>query len=274
LSNSICFFYFFENEKVQGIMIVIVSFSAIVNAYTVQEIHMLRCLTYISQRYFAPGRSLVISSPSNYRDVQQELIADIHLTAIWPVVVSFDDNISKPNKTGLIDKDGSYFILITDGNTEHFLAEINGLAFVGRKFTRIWNAEARFFVAGTIYFSVFQQMYIFDLFSRLRIYNCIITSQENYVINKEYMTPINVNNVDTGIKLGVYTWFPYQTSDRCTAVNYITLLDSWVTSTQGHFTQKTDLFPVKITNNLNKCPMKVVVRNGRWHFTTVYVKHQ
>jgi hypothetical protein len=82
---------FLQNEKIQGIMLVIVFFSAIVSALTVQEIHMLRCLTYISHRYFAPGRSLVISSPSNYRDVQQELIAEIHRTAIWPVVVCVDD---------------------------------------------------------------------------------------------------------------------------------------------------------------------------------------
>jgi hypothetical protein len=89
-------------------MLVIIFFSAIVNALTVQAIHIVRCLTYISHRYFAPGRSLVISSPSNYLDVQQELIAEIHRTAIWPVVVSVDDNISKPNRKDLTDKDGSY----------------------------------------------------------------------------------------------------------------------------------------------------------------------
>jgi hypothetical protein len=92
---------------------------------------------------------------------------------------------------------------------EGFLAEINRLALVGGKFTRIWNAEARFIVVGTNGFSIFQQMYIFDLFSRIRIHNCINISQENDVINTEYRRPMNVNNVDTGINMGVYTWFPY-----------------------------------------------------------------
>jgi hypothetical protein len=51
---------------------------------------------------------------------------------------------------------------------------------------------------------------------------------------------MNVNNVDTGMNLGMYTWFSYQSSDRCTVVNYITLLDSWVISAQGHFTNDND----------------------------------
>jgi len=91
------------------------------------------------------------------------------------------------------------------------------------------------------------------------------------VIDKEYSRPIIVNYVDTGTILGVYTWFPYQSSDRCTDVNDITLLDSWVTSAQGHFTKNTDLFPRKISNNLNRCPMKAVVRDSHWDFTTRYV---
>ena len=75
-------------------MLVILLFSAITNgsllpstSLTLQEIHLVRCLIHISHRYFAPGRSLVISSPATYGDVQQELIAEIHRTSIWPAVV-------------------------------------------------------------------------------------------------------------------------------------------------------------------------------------------
>jgi len=95
-------FFFLQNEKYKVILLVILLFSAITNgallpttSLTLQEIHLVRCLTYISHRYFAPGRSLVISSPSAYRDVQHELIADIHRISIWPVVVTVDGNINK-----------------------------------------------------------------------------------------------------------------------------------------------------------------------------------
>ena len=253
-------------------------FSAIANgdllpttALTLEEFHLVRCLTHISHRYLRSGRTLVISSPSTYRDMQLELIAEIHRTALWPVVVTVDGNISKPNKTEFIDRDGSYIILIPDGNINRFRAEFIGLAMGRSKFTRIWDSEARFVVAGANEYSKLHRTQIFEFFSKHRIYNCIIINQEHFEKEKEYSRPTNINDVDTGMKLGVYTWFPYQSSDRCTEVNDITLLDSWVISAQGYFTENTDLFPVKIKKNLYGCPMKAVVRNGHNYFTTNYV---
>jgi len=69
----------------------------------------------------------VISPPSNYRDVQQELIADIQRTAIWPVVVNVDGKINIPEKSDFKDRDGSYIILIPHGNIDSLHAEISGL---------------------------------------------------------------------------------------------------------------------------------------------------
>ena len=215
----------------------------------------------------------MISSPATYRDVQQELIVEIHSTAIWPVVVIVDGNISKTDKTEFIDTDDSYIILIPDGNINSFMAEMTGLAEGRDKFTRFWNSETRFVVAGANEFSLSQQTEIFDYFSKFRIYNCIIISQEPHVIDKEYSRPISVNDIDTCMKLGVYTWFPYQSSDRCTEVNDITLLDSWVISVQGYFNKNTDLFPGKLGNRLSGCPMKVVMKDSYWEFTKKYVPY-
>jgi hypothetical protein len=107
-------FCFLQNQIFVNIVLVILFFSALTNGGKLQsknlslrEKHLVRCLTYISMRYFAPGRSLVILSPSKYRDVQQELIAHFHRTSIWPVVVSVYGNISKPNKTDFVDRNGS-----------------------------------------------------------------------------------------------------------------------------------------------------------------------
>ena len=88
---------------------------------------------------------MVISSPSTYRDVQQELIAEIHRTAIWPVVVTVDGNISKTTETDFTDRDGSYIILITDGNFKSFKDGIIGLP-DGKEhsFTIFWNSDFGF----------------------------------------------------------------------------------------------------------------------------------
>jgi len=216
---------------------------------------------------------VVISSPATYRDVQQELIAEIHRTAIWPVVVIVDGNISKLDETDFIDRDGSYIILIPGGNVKSLNNKSIGLPIVRNDHTKFWNSEARFVVAGTTEFSMYQQTDIFDYLSNLRIYNCIIVNPEHFVIDKEYNGRIHINDVDRGMKLAVYTWFPYQSSDRCTEVNDITLLDIWVISAQGHFTKNIDLFPRKLRNNLNGCPMKASVRNGEWDLTTNYIEH-
>jgi len=238
---------------------------------SLEEVHLVRCLTHISHRYFSPGRSLVISSPATYRDVQLELIAEIHGTAIWPVVINVDGNISIPEISDFIDRDGSYIILIPDWNIDMINAEISG-PILDRKneFTKLWNSDARFVVAGIIEFSMSQQTDIFDYFSKFRIYDCIVLSQVHDIIHKSYSGPTKGNDVGTGMKLVVYTWFPYQSSDRCAEVSDITLLDSWVISAQGHFTKNTDLFPGKIINSLNKCPMKAVVFDRQWIFKTKY----
>jgi hypothetical protein len=269
-----------QNVRFQFILLLILHFTAITNgtlllpkSLSLEEIHLVRSLTYISRRYFPVRSSLVISSPSEYRDLPNELIADIQRTTLWPVVVAVDGGITKPENTDFIDRDGSYIILIPDGNFYSFQHVIDGLAKRGRKLTRYWNSEARFVVAGVNEFSMSQKKDIFDYVSQFRIYNCIIVNQEYDLIENEYGKSIKVNDVERGKKFGVYTWIPYQSSDHCTVVNYITLLDSWVISAQGHFIKNTDLFPRKISNNLNGCPMKAVVRDRFWEFITKYVNH-
>jgi hypothetical protein len=204
--------------------------------------------------------------------VQQELTAEVHRSSTWPVVVSVDGNISKHNKTDFIDINGNYIILIPDGNFKSFQVEFNDLAQEGEyKFTRLWNSESRFVVAGANTFSKLQQTAIFDYFSKLRIYNCIIISKERDEKDKERSKRNTVNDIDTDMKFGVYTWFPYQSSDRCTEVNDFTLLDSWIISAQGYLRKNVDLFPIKIRCSFNGCPMKAVVRDGYGFIETYYL---
>jgi hypothetical protein len=146
---------FLQNEIIFGFLLVTILRNAIANgallpskSLSLAEIQLVRCLTHISQRYFATGRTLVISSQSNYRDVQQELVAEIQRISNWPVVVTVDDNIGIHEESNFVDRDGNYIILMPDGNMKYLEAEMNGLAFEGTQFTRLWNSEAQFVVAG------------------------------------------------------------------------------------------------------------------------------
>jgi hypothetical protein len=69
----------------------------------------------------------VISLPATYRNVRQELIVEIHRTSIWPVVVTVDGNISLL-EIYYIDRDGSYIMLIPNGNVKSLITEMNGLS--------------------------------------------------------------------------------------------------------------------------------------------------
>ena len=198
------------------------------------------------------------------------MIAEIQRNSIWSVVVTVDGNIGIHEESNFMDRDGNYIILMLDGNMKSLQAEINLLAFEGTKFTRLWNSQYRFVVAGANELSTLQQTDIFDYLSKFRIYNCIIVNKENDVINKENSRRVNINELDMNMKLGVYTWFPYQSSDNCTELKDISLLDSWLISEQGHFNKNTDLFPRNISKNLNGCPMKAVVRDSGWLYTTNY----
>jgi len=126
---------FFAEYKFGFIVLVILLSFPIANgellpsmSFNLLEVQFVRCVTYIRHIYFTPGQSLVISSADKYRDVQQELIAEFQRTSIWPVVVTVDGNISIPEKSDFINRDGSYIILIPDGNIKGFKAQINSLA--------------------------------------------------------------------------------------------------------------------------------------------------
>ena len=97
--------------------------------------------------------------------------------------------------------------------------------------------------------------------------------QKYSVIHNKFKRPKKENILDTDMKLAVYTWFQYHSSDRCTEVNDINQLDRWVISAQGHFTKKNPLFSRKTSNSLNECPMKAVVGDLIWDFTTKYFNH-
>ena len=181
-----------QKEINLGILLVILFFSAITNgallpstSLTLEEIHLVRCLTDISQRFFAQGRTVVISSPSTYRDVQQELVAEIWRTSLSPVIVNVDGNISKPNETEYIDEDNSYIILIQDETMFFLVSEIRGLYLYTSKFPRFCISDVRYVVAGAIEFSVSQQREIFRYLSYIGIYNCILLSRGHYEIDKK-----------------------------------------------------------------------------------------
>ena len=61
--------------------------------------------------------------------------------------------------------------------------------------------------------------------------------------------------------LGLYTWFPYRSPNRCNRVEDVVLLDKWVMEGKGFLVQNSNLFPEKIGKTFNDCPLRVVTRS-------------
>ena len=57
-------------------------------------------------------------------------------------------------------------------------------------------------------------------------------------------------------------------------MNEITPQGSWIISARVHFTKKTNLFSGKIIKKFNGYPMKAVVIDVHWVFTTKYVHNK
>lgn len=75
------------------------------------------------------------------------------------------------------------------------------------------------------------------------------------VIPKGLEQLLQVRQSDSAI--GVYTWFPYRDSSNCYNTRGVHLLDLWVMEGSGHFALNNCLFPNKIKNSLNNCPVVV-----------------
>lgn len=75
------------------------------------------------------------------------------------------------------------------------------------------------------------------------------------VVPKDLEKLLQVRQCDSAV--GVYTWFPFRDPSNCYNTREIHLLDLWVMEGSGHFALNSSLFPFKIKNSLNKCPVVV-----------------
>jgi hypothetical protein len=56
--------------------------------------------------------------------------------------------------------------------------------------------------------------------------------------------------------INVYTWFPYDPS-QCGKVKRVELLDQWMLEGDGGFRKKINIFPSKVPNNFQGCPLVI-----------------
>lgn len=248
---------------------------------TSHNLHLVRCLRTISERYFAPTQTLVVSWPHNHilhtrlnisgmslvtaldgrnrsrkklrvnkaRDV--DVMADLLLPQLsrWTLVLY--GNTCERNERNDNYMSGSYIILTstdTDDSAQATTLLRHQLRHLAN--SSAWNPRAHFVVAllqSSNNPSLKAQGLLEDLWKHKVTHAVVLVSS-----NEQGGTMV------PGWR--AYTWFPYQTAERCFRVQDVTLLDTWVKRGNGYFLRNTHLFPQKIGSNLHGCPLRIITQ--------------
>lgn len=120
-----------------------------------------------------------------------------------------------------------------------------------------WNPHARFVVSVVItndaYNSQGTAKVVLEELWSFKILNAIVIlkSSQTQTNGKDASTFSNGHHQN----LEIYTWFPHHDQVRCWAFRDVILFDTWLMEGHGRFRNNIDLFPNKITRNLQKCPI-------------------
>jgi hypothetical protein len=183
--------------------------------------------------------SIIHQTESSFRELKTiNSVEDLLFPelSLWALIVNGNSH-ERIHRS--VDMYGSYIILTSsDTVLRSQLLHLAG--------SSSWNPRARFVVAllnSYSYPSLMAQRLLEELWEH-RIVNAIALVSSN----EGELVPV----------LKVYTWVPYQSAERCTRVQDVTLLDTWVEIGNGYFMRNNYLFPQKIRKNLHGCPIRII----------------
>ncbi|KDR23129.1 hypothetical protein L798_15211 [Zootermopsis nevadensis] len=233
------------------------------------ELHWVRCLVTIARRHLASGRTLAISLPTAEResrmaDTGERLLGYLQHSHHWSLIVFRDSSDATVSTASMGNHCINYVVLVSSSCNSRELRlkldrRFSSLDF-RHKLMPSWSARTRFVIAvenncnGTNPRKLSEQ--IISILWIYKVTNVLIVMQEEYYRNASTSAGRLRHQ-----KLGLYTWFPYESPNRCTQVENAVLLGNWVMDGKGYLVQNSNLFPRKIGKRFNGCPLTVVARN-------------
>jgi hypothetical protein len=176
--------------------------------------------------------------------------------AFQPVVVFSNSEATISSVHGDLGTHGNYIVVAYGENEgdviEDITDKLNLLSGSGS-----WDPRAPFVVTAVmtnrLYDSQAVAKYLLQIVSSWKILNVIVILKASQLQannhNAEIIKNIQIQNFE------IYTWFPYQSPDRCWTVGDIILLDSWIVEGKGRLSKNVNLFPDKMKHNLHGCPL-------------------
>lgn len=224
---------------------------------TADHRQMVLCAMNIVSRYVPTGQPLLVSVSNvdvfdEYRTVSSELLEDLHALERWSVYILYEETRGGLLQGYTARKYLSYIViprsvqLGVEAMMESVISQVRNLQKI-----EAGNPKGVYLVILLNAIKVSREM-IINLLASLwewKVLDVIVMVESQYRRS-------GVRDMET--QLDLFTWFPFQSPSNCTRVTDVVLMDQWQ---NGHFAKNADLFPQKITRNLNRCPLKASTMN-------------
>ena len=212
-----------------------------------------------------PSRNLVVS-PGHYTnqkiqknyfniahstdDLRQLILEELNKIEAWSLLSFNANNDFKETSPSRSNYEG-YILLSSCQDYEDVVKDVGHQVKKIRN-TREWNPRGKFVVLVFEIRGVDAKRLAEDIFAELW------TSR---IVNSVVLIPLLDTNLasDTVNILDAYSWFPYHTTGKCPHDKHVTIHDRWVWDVRGsgHFLHNAGIFPPKIPNDLQGCPLTV-----------------
>ena len=249
---------------------------------------MVQCLRDIAIRHFTPGHILVVSyntpthsvfvsqnTPSrslvfipghntnekvltdSFNDVRstddfrQLILEELNKIEAWSLL-SFNANNDFREMSPSRSKYEGYVLLSSCRKRKDVVKDV-GHQVKKLRSTWDWNPRAKFVILVMEIRDVSAKLLAGDIFAELwtsRVVNSVVLIPALYT---------HVATTDAVNILDAYVWYPYRSTGRCPHNKDVTVQGHWVLDVRkmGHFLHNTCLFPRKIPNDVQGCPLTV-----------------
>ena len=242
-----------------------------------REQQWVSCLMTICTDYFPTGSMVAVFLPSDERNttmtnIGEHLLKSIHQADRWPLIVSRDTVNAGAETVNSDDEYFGYIVLVSCApNIYEITTKMNeSFAKFNLRHTKVnpWKTSSRFVVAvendcNTINPRRLSQEILSTLWF-YKLINVVVVIKEEGIMENQLNVSTSVSDGRSPpLVLGLYTWFPYRSPNRCSRVEDVVLLDKWVTEGKGVLVQNSNLFPQKIGKTFNGCPLRGVAKSFR-----------
>jgi hypothetical protein len=229
--------------KVVTLVLLATQITAQPETYTAVHQQVLLCTVNIVSRYVRAGHTLLVSISDGdildeYRTMSSDLLREVHAMERWSVYILYKGTgVRLPQRYTA----GKYlsFVIISQ-SVQSVISQVQNLQAI-----EAGNPKGVYLVILLNANSVDREM-VTSLLAGLWEWKVL----DVIVMVELKSRQSGVRDMET--QLDLFSWFPFQSPNNCTHVTDTVLMDQWK---NGYFVKNTDLFPQKITRNLNRCPL-------------------